>query len=107
MGWSAFAPKGPTVTFAATTTAGTAAQVPCLPGEPQNVNYMVSNSTAQPCFLGYGSSAAAAQASATALTGIYLDANSTVPYTFGPNTWFSVISLATTSTVYVTPGDGL
>lgn len=107
MGWSPFAPKGPTVTFAATTTAGAAAQVPCAPGEPQNNNYVIANATAQPCFVGYGPNAAAAQAMATALQGVYSGPNVTQTYTFGPNTFFSVISLAATSTIYITPGDGL
>jgi hypothetical protein len=107
MGWSAFAPKGPTVTYAATTSAGTGAQAPGSAGEPQTNNYLVSNATAQACMLGYGINAAQAQAMATALTGVYLGPSSTQSFTFGNATFFSVIALATTSTVYITPGDGL
>lgn len=107
MGWSAFAPKGPSITIAVTTSASTGVQAPCFSGEPQNNNYLVSNSTSQGCFLGWGANAAEAQTRATVAAGLWLPGNSVQSFTFAPTTFFSVIAPATTSTVYIAPGDGM
>lgn len=108
MGWSAFAPKGPQVTVAVTTAASTAVQVPGFGGEPANNNVIVSNITSQGCFLSYGPTAAIAQAAATAGNPVvWLPGNSTQTFGFGPRMWFSTIAPATTTTVYLTPGDGM
>ena len=108
MGWSAFAPKGPQVTVPVTTAFSTAVQAVGFGGEPANNNVLVSNATSQGCFLAYGPTAAIAQAAATAGNPVvWLAGNGTQTFGFAPGTFFSTIAPATTTTVYITPGDGM
>lgn len=110
MGWSAFAPKGLTAVVPVTTTSSTPIQAPAYPGEPGCVNYLVSNATTQACFLAIGANAglvAAIPVAGTPANGFWIPANSTQSYTFGTNTFFAAIAAATTTTLYITPGDGL
>ena len=113
MGWSAFAPQGPTVAVAVTVAASAAVQAPPFQGQQNCTNYLVSNASTQGCFLSYGPTAAAALASGvapipgTGQNAVWLMGSSTQVFTFGQNAWFSTIAPAATSTVYITPGDGL
>lgn len=103
MGWSAFRPTGNTITIAVTVTASAGAQAPSFSGETQSNNYLVTNAGAQGVFLAYGP----ASTLATVATGLYLLPGSSQTFTFGNNSFFSLIAPTGTSTVYVTPGDGL
>lgn len=82
-------------------------------GEGQVNNYLVSNATAQACFIGVGPDAVSAAAAAVvpvpgaATPAIYLQPNSTQSFTLSPRSWFSTIAPTSTTTVYITPGDGL
>lgn len=106
MGWSAFAPQGNTVAVAATTTSSTAVQVPGANGN----NYLVSNTTTQAAFLAYSNQpglVATIPVPGTSGNGVYLPPNSVQSFTCGPLSYFAVITPAATSTIYITPGDGL
>ena len=111
MGWSAFRPQGPTVAIAVTTSASTAVQAPGYSGEPIANNYLFSNTTTQPVQVGYGPNALSATAviptPGAANNSFWLGPNTSQVLTFGPATWFSTIASTGSSTVLVTPGDGL
>lgn len=110
MGWSAFRPTGLTVAIDVTVAASTAKQAPSFSGEPESMNYIISNATTQGVFLAVGNSvgvAAVAPVSATPNNGIWLGGSTTQSFTFANDAWFSTIAPTGTSTVYITPGDGL
>jgi len=111
MGWSAFRGTGNTIAIAVTTAASTAVQAPSFPGEVQESNYLLSNGSTQPVFVAVGPVAASTVAvlpvPGTGQRGYWLGPNTTQSITEGPNTWFSTIAGTGTSTVYITPGDGL
>lgn len=110
MGWSAFRATGNTIAIAVTTVASTAVQAPGFMGEPISDNFILSNGSAQPVFVAVFPVAgllAVIPVPGTSQRGYYLGPNSQQAVTEAPGTWFSVIAPATTSTVYVTPGDGL
>jgi hypothetical protein len=110
MGWSAFRATGNTIAIAVTTTASAPVQAPAFQGEPVSTNYILTNSTAQPVFVGVGTDAnnlAVIPVPGTGTRGYWLGPNGQVSVTESPRAWFSVIAPATTSTVYITPGDGI
>jgi len=110
MGWSAFRPTGLTVAIDVTTSASVAKQALSSQGEPETMNYVVSNASTQGVFLAAGPSPgllAVAPISATPANGIWLGGSTTQTFTFANDAYFSVIAPTGTSTVYITPGDGL
>lgn len=110
MGWSAFRGTGPTIAIAVTTTASVAVQALSAQSEPFSTNYIISNGTTQAVFVGVGTNSAflaVLPVPGTPQRGYWLGPNSAQPVTEAQNAWFSVIAPATTSTVYITPGDGL
>lgn len=112
MGWSAFAPKGNftaalDVTVATTTTP---IQAPGGPGEPENNNYMIGNSTSQGCFLAVGGRsnvAATVPVMGTPGTGLWIPGNSVQTFTFDAQSYFAAITPTGVTTLYITNGDGL
>jgi len=110
MGWSAFKATGNTIAIAVTTAASTAVQAPGFNGEQNSTNFLLSNASAQPLFVAVGTSstvAAVIPVPGTGQWGYWLGPNAQISITGSPNMWFSTIAPATTSTVYITPGDGL
>ena len=110
MGWTAFKPFANSIAINGTTVASGAVQCPVSTGD--GYNYVVSNSTSQPCFLAFGPNSAVVAviptgAGTSSANGIYLGGNTTKTFTFGAQSWFSVITPTGTTTVYITPGDGL
>lgn len=109
MGTNAFQKTGNTVAFIAATTAPTPVQaVSTTLGGNQ---YRIINSGSVTVFLGYGSTAALANAAATVVSttgeAIPLLPGTDEVLTFVPNAYFTGITSSSTATVYVTPGDGL
>ena len=109
MGTNAFQKTGNTVAFIAATTAPTPVQaVSTTLGGNQ---YRIINSGDKTVFLGYGSTADAANAAATVITttgeAIPLLPGTDEVLTFVPNAYFTGITATGTATVYVTCGDGL
>ena len=109
MGTQAFTKLGNTVAFIAATTAPTPVQaVSTTLGGNQ---YRIINSGDKTVFLGYGSTAALANSAATVVTtsgeAIPLLPGTDEILTFLPNAYFTGVTATGTSTVYVTPGDGL
>lgn len=110
MGWSAFKATGNTIAIAVTVAASTAVQAPSFSGEVGSTNFILTNASAQPVFVAIGTAstlAAVIPVPGTPQWGYWLGPNAQVSITGWPSMWFSTIAPATTSTVYVTPGDGL
>ncbi len=111
MGWSAFAPKGNTAALDVTNvTTVTPIQVLGSPGEGENNNYLVSNSTSQGCFLAFGKRTnitAAIPVMGTSQNSIWLPGNSVQTFTFDSESYFAAITPTGVTTLYITPGDGL
>lgn len=102
-----FAPLGGTVTVVANVAAPVGVQVPVTSPEYQAGQYRIVNASTNTVFLGYGSTAAAAQtAAASAATSIPLLAGAVEIIRFGNATYFSATA-AGASNVYITPGQGL
>ena len=109
---SAFFPNGPTVVIASNATAPTAAQI--LPTfsavTPPTNQYRVVNSGTVTAFLGVGATAAIATANAAAVTatgnGIPLIPGTVEVFNFVPTSFFTATSSSST-TLYITPGQGL
>lgn len=108
MGTQAFTPTGNTVMFTANTTAPSPVQaVSTTLGGNQ---YRILNSGTVTVFMGVGNTSAASTSNATVIT----STSSTIPLlagtdeilTFNPNAYFTGITAASTSVVYITPGDG-
>jgi Na+/phosphate symporter len=109
MGLNAFTKTGNTVTFLAASSAPTAVQ--CASTTLGGNQYRVINAGTVIVFLGYGTTAAAANASATQVTSSQ-EAFPLLPstdeiLTFVPNAYFTGVTASGTATVYITPGDGL
>lgn len=111
---SAFSPMGNTVVLTAATSYPSAVQVPSstLGGN----QYRICNgSGTQACFLAWGETAAEAEANCVIPTGsgtnskkvLYLLPNTDEILSFVPNAYFTAITSANTSTLYIVPGDGL
>jgi hypothetical protein len=109
MGINAFTKTGNTVTFLAATTAPTAVQ--CLSTTIGGNQYRIINSGVVTVFLGYGTTADAANSAAQVVTSSQaafpLLPNTDEILTFVPNAYFTGITSSGTATVYITPGDGL
>jgi hypothetical protein len=105
---SPFTPSGNTVAFVAATTAPTAVQaVSSTLGGNQ---YRVINAGSVTAFLGFGASAAAANAAAAIVTSsgqaLPLLAGTDEIITFTPNAYFTAITSSSNAAIYITPGDG-
>ena len=103
-----FTPSGNTVTFTAATTAPAAVQaVSTTLGGNQ---YRILNAGSVVAFLGIGTTAAAANAAAVAVTSsgsaIPLLAGTDEVITFAPNTYFTAVTASSSAVIYITPGDG-
>lgn len=110
MGWSAFTPLGRTLTISVTTTASTALQAPSGHGNPATNNYLVSNATTQGAFFVFGANSTAlavAGVAGTTTPGTWIGGLTERAFTCGPGSWFSAITPLGTTTLYITPGDGL
>lgn len=109
MGIQAFTKTGNTVTFLAATTAPTAVQ--CSSTTLGGNQYRVINAGTGIVFLGYGATAAEANAAATVVSSTApafpLLPNTDEILTFVPNAYFTGITAAGNATIYITPGDGL
>lgn len=109
MGLNAFTKTGNTVTFLAATTAPAAVQ--CASTTLGGNQYRIINAGSVTVFLGYGTTAALANASAVQVTSSQeafpLLPNTDEILTFVPNAYFTGVTASGTATVYITPGDGL
>jgi len=109
MGINAFQKTGNTVTFIA----GVAAPSPvqCVSTTLGGNQYRIINSGAQLVFLGYGIDAANATTNAANVTttgqAFPLLPGTDEILTFVPNAYFTGITQSSTSTIYITPGDGV
>jgi hypothetical protein len=109
MGINAFTKLGNTVVFTAATTAPSPVQAASttLGGN----QYRIVNPGSVTVFLGYGATAADANASATVVTSsggaLPLLPGTDEILSFVPNAYFTGITVSGTANVYVTPGDGL
>ena len=107
----AFTPLGNTVLITAATSAPTPVQVASntLGGN----QYRVINNGSVTAFLGFGTDANAATANAVAPTtgnttfSIPLLAGTDEVLSFLPNMYATAVTLSSTASVYITPGDGL
>ena len=103
-----FTPTGNTVTFVAANVAPTPVQaVSTTLGGNQ---YRILNAGSVVVFLGVGTTAAQANASATVVTTtancIPLLAGTDEIISFPPNAYFTGVTGSSTAVVYITPGDG-
>lgn len=109
MGINAFTKTGNTVVFTAATTAPTAVQ--CASTTIGGNQYRIINAGTVTVFLGYGTTADAANSAATVVTSSQpafpLLPNTDEILTFVPNAYFTGKTSSGTATVYITPGDGL
>jgi len=109
---SAFFPNGPTVVITANSSAPTAAQI--LPTftavTPPTNQYRVVNVGSVTAFLGVGATAAIAVTNAAAVTttgnGIPIVAGAVEIFNFPPTSFFTATA-ASSTTLYITPGQGL
>lgn len=108
---AAFTPTGNTVTFTAAGTAPTPVQAVTTGGLGSNQYRIINASTTDKVFLGFGADAATATSNAIEVTttapSIPLLPGTDEILTLPPNCYFTGITSANTSVVYVTPGDGL
>lgn len=111
MGWSAFRPEGNTIAITPLLVSTTPAQAPSYGGEPWAGNYLVSNTTSQGCFLAIGNQSVVVAiptgAGTSSANGFWIPPLSQASYTFGPGSYFAAICPSGTTTLYITPGDGL
>ena len=109
MGIQAFTPMGNTVTFTAATSAPTPVQA--ISTTIGGTQYRVINDGTVTVFMGWGDSAAAANANATVVTttgrAFPLLAGTDEILTFNANQYFTAITVSGTANVYITPGDGM
>jgi hypothetical protein len=109
MGINAFTKTGNTVIFTAATTAPTAVQ--CSSTTLGGNQYRVVNAGNVTVFLGYGTTAAAANTASASISttgeAFPLLGNTTQILTFLPNAFFTGRTASGTAAVYITPGDGL
>ena len=103
-----FTPTGNTVTFTAANVAPTPVQ--CVSSTLGGNQYRLLNAGSVTVFLGVGTTAAQASASATVVTTtancIPLLAGTDEIITFTPNAYFTGITSSSTAVVYITCGDG-
>ena len=105
---NAFTPTGNTITFNATTSPVTGVQANST--TLGSIQYLIQNSGTVIAFLGVGSTAAAAQTNAAAVTSwqpaIPLLPSSIQVLTFPANSFFSG-NAASNCAIYITPGEGV
>lgn len=103
-----FTPTGNTVTFTAATSAPTPVQ--CVSSTLGGNQYRLLNAGSVTVFLGVGTTAAQASASATVVSTtancIPLLAGTDEIITFQPNAYFTGITSSSTAAIYITCGDG-
>lgn len=110
MGIQAFTQMGNTITFTANVAAPTPVQAvsTTLGGNQYRIINAVGGNLA---FIGYGMTSSQAANNATVVTttgpAIPLLPGTDEILTFAPNAYFTAITPSGTSTIYVTPGDGL
>ena len=109
MGTQAFTKLGNTVVFTAATTAPTAVQaVSTTLGGNQ---YRIINAGTNTVFLGYGTTAVAANTAAAVVTttgeALPLLPGTDEILTFVPNAYFTGVTTSGNAAIYITPGDGL
>jgi hypothetical protein len=107
-----FTPEGNTVLITAAVTAPTPVQVASntLGGN----QYRVINNGAVTAFLGFGANAATATTNAVAPTSGSGNSTFSIPLLAGtdeilsflPNMYATAVTLSSTATIYITPGDG-
>ena len=110
MGNMPFTPMGNTVVFTANTTAPTPVQVSGF-GPGANQYRIIIPQGSNTVFLGFGTTAAAATSNAVVVT----STSFTMPIlpgtdeilTFLPNAYFTGITSSGSTSVYITPGDGV
>ena len=109
MGLNAFTKTGNTVTFTAATTAPTPVQ--CASTTLGGNQYRIINNGTVTVFLGYGTTANAANTAAAIVTtsgeAFPLLPNTDEILTFVPNAYFTGITASGNAVIYITPGDGL
>lgn len=109
MGLNAFTKTGNTVAFTANITAPTPVQ--CASTTLGGNQYRIINAGSVTVFLGYGSTANAANTAAAVVTSsqpaVPLLPGTDEILTFVPNAYFTGITASGTAQVYITPGDGL
>ena len=109
MGLNAFTKTGNTVVFTAATTAPTPVQ--CSSTTIGGNQYRIINAGAVTVFLGYGTTADAANTAAAVVTSSQqafpLLPSTDEILTFVPNAYFTGVTSSGTAVVYITPGDGL
>jgi hypothetical protein len=109
MGIQAFTPMGNTVTFTAATTAPTPVQA--LSTTIGGTQYRVINDGTVTVFMGWGDSAAAANANAVIVSttgrAFPLLAGTDEILTFNANQYFTAVTASGTANIYITPGDGM
>ena len=103
-----FCLSGNTVTFTAATTAPTPVQ--CVSSTLGGNQYRILNAGINTVFLGVGTTAAQATASAAVVTTtancLPLLAGTDEIITFAPNAFFTGVTSTGNAVVYITPGDG-
>jgi hypothetical protein len=105
-----FASHGKTVAFTANTSAPTPVQAVNYEASGMSGQYRIINAGTQTVFLGFGSTAAEATASATVVT----SSGNSIPLlpgtdeilSFGFNAYFTGITATGNSQIYITPGNG-
>ncbi len=110
MGVQAFTKTGNTIVLTANVAAPSAVQVPSttLGGNQYRI---INSQGGNLAFLGYGATASDATNAATVISttgaAIPLLPGTDEILTFAPNAYFTAITSSGTSTIYITPGDGL
>ncbi len=103
---NAFKPSGLTVSFTATPTAPTPVFAETV-GLNNKSSYRIVNAGNATVFIGYGSSSNDATNKATLSTGIPVFAGSIEVFTFDGDYYFTGVTQSGSSTVFITPGEGI
>lgn len=110
MNLDAFTPQGNTVAITSAAGATTAVQVQGGQSNPNCQTYLFQNVGAVTVFVAMGSTSAvtaSAPVNGTPANGVPIQPGGAPVMLKGPpNAWVSTFSTATTSTVYITPGEG-
>ena len=110
---AAFTQLGNTVVFTAAATAPTPVQ--CEGNSLGPTQYRIINAGTNTVFMGYGANASTATANAVIPTGGGANSTFSIPLlpgtdeilTFMPNAYFTGVTSANTSVIYITCGDGM
>lgn len=117
---AAFTPQGNTVAIVSAVTSTTAVQVLNAQATVGSAlssvgpsQYLLQCVGAVPMFINTGTAQSGTAAAAVIPTGgsptssFCIQAGQRMVVTLSPNAWFTTIASATTSTLYITPGDGI